>query len=975
MGRSKTAKKEIKAKKQARQVKRKKKADLTVDQIMQLTGIKRQMAQYTLQTLQQRTIINENHHPSNIITVPVIPEKKQIKRYTTRQQRRIEDGFEERHGPAFIGGRKGRRKPFKLLKDYLEQDGNTKVILEYYDDIDHWKTKHKIKDDIHSSLETEPTPKKKKKKKDTNSTLTTDSTPKKKKKNNKKKKNTPKSKDETPKKNHNNKEEKNKECNNASPKDKTNTNNNTSQKYKGTKKLKVLGNKNISIETKLPKSGSQDNDSQSQKPWLTKEYLPPENHMFAQVQYSNWFPPLSEENDTTGMDMLDQEIQAFSKFVSLTQEEIQARNYFIQHVRDLALESFGKKKSKKQKQNKHSRLRGDSWGCRHEMNNSSDDDDDDIAVQPFGSFATLSICNFTSDVDLALWGAVKIPQKKVFTIDSDIEDDDEDDQKGKSGVKMLSQSSLRRTMDAFRNNVNQKSTSSKTNETDKENKLSRWRDALSSVDILPKNNTEQMKKEEIILLSDHDDDVNEVSVLKKDDKDKAGDGFYSDMLKCCNKKEEDPKKDNNCEVSNESFVIDRTGAPIDSSNSEGDSVVKTECTNKENCEVDCLFVVDKKGESIPNDTEVDNQKLAPAKIENSEITNNLFVVDREGKPVESFGDDVKKEDPCTTTEGDSDNIFVLDHDGVSSNKEDEKSTSYSTKEKFDDKLLATNDLKNEDKVTTDGMKSSDTLSTNVQKIVQQQKFNSSDDSEIHLKDEKSNDASSNALNLECTGNIVGKVSKINTTDKCRESGIQYSEESDNSSIIESISGSDDDDSADKMESYPNSKILGQKETPFTKMTVTDKSENEIPDETDLEEIIEISSSSCSDLDLNNNLNKNDKKQNLHNGNENGHLEVSGIKITRERTKEVRSLPGPLRKKASFGPTGQTRTLVIAALRTLSRKLWKSDIVQSVELRRHARVPIIALNTKLGFEGDIALGGHNGTDTSHYASGQASRFQR
>ncbi len=70
---------------------------------------------------------------------------------------------------------------------------------------------------------------------------------------------------------------------------------------------------------------------------------------FAQVQYSNLFHPLSEENDTTGMDMLDQEIQAFSKFVPLTQEEIQARNYFIQHIRDLALESFGKQKKQNAK--------------------------------------------------------------------------------------------------------------------------------------------------------------------------------------------------------------------------------------------------------------------------------------------------------------------------------------------------------------------------------------------------------------------------------------------------------------------------------------------------------------------------------------------------------------------------------------------------------------------------------------------------
>lgn len=39
----------------------------------------------------------------------------------------------------------------------------------------------------------------------------------------------------------------------------------------------------------------------------------------------------------------------------------------------------------------------------------------------------------------------------------------------------------------------------------------------------------------------------------------------------------------------------------------------------------------------------------------------------------------------------------------------------------------------------------------------------------------------------------------------------------------------------------------------------------------------------------------------------------------------------------------------------------------------SRVPIVKMTTAWGFEGDLAIGGHNGTDTSAFASQQASRY--
>jgi hypothetical protein len=93
-----------------------------------------------------------------------------------------------------------------------------------------------------------------------------------------------------------------------------------------------------------------------------------------------------------------------------------------------------------------------------------------------------------------------------------------------------------------------------------------------------------------------------------------------------------------------------------------------------------------------------------------------------------------------------------------------------------------------------------------------------------------------------------------------------------------------------------------------------------------------------------------------------------------------SLPkGQTRRQApsppTFGPTGEARVQVVKALNALSKKLRKMRSTTQLCLRKHARVPIINMETSLGYECDIAVGGHNGTDTSAYASLQIGRFQR
>ena len=79
--------------------------------------------------------------------------------------------------------------------------------------------------------------------------------------------------------------------------------------------------------------------------------------------------------------------------------------------------------------------------------------------------------------------------------------------------------------------------------------------------------------------------------------------------------------------------------------------------------------------------------------------------------------------------------------------------------------------------------------------------------------------------------------------------------------------------------------------------------------------------------------------------------------------------------AVVGPRGKTRTRVVSTLLRLTRQLrMSSHYVHTIECRTKARVPIINCSTRMGFEGDIAIGGHNGVDTSMYARAQSARYR-
>lgn len=91
--------------------------------------------------------------------------------------------------------------------------------------------------------------------------------------------------------------------------------------------------------------------------------------------------------------------------------------------------------------------------------------------------------------------------------------------------------------------------------------------------------------------------------------------------------------------------------------------------------------------------------------------------------------------------------------------------------------------------------------------------------------------------------------------------------------------------------------------------------------------------------------------------------------------ELSLTSGQSATKPNTGPTGKIRNRVVSVLLSLTNQLRRSSFTHTIECRSRARVPIINCSTRTGFEGDIAIGGHNGVDTSLYAASQVDRFNR
>jgi hypothetical protein len=87
-------------------------------------------------------------------------------------------------------------------------------------------------------------------------------------------------------------------------------------------------------------------------------------------------------------------------------------------------------------------------------------------------------------------------------------------------------------------------------------------------------------------------------------------------------------------------------------------------------------------------------------------------------------------------------------------------------------------------------------------------------------------------------------------------------------------------------------------------------------------------------------------------------------------------PSCQRRRSSSGDSArtdeETRALIVRKLNLLGKRIRKTGVATMLHVRKKARVPIINMETRYGYECDIALGGHNGTDTSSYASTKISQ---
>lgn len=90
--------------------------------------------------------------------------------------------------------------------------------------------------------------------------------------------------------------------------------------------------------------------------------------------------------------------------------------------------------------------------------------------------------------------------------------------------------------------------------------------------------------------------------------------------------------------------------------------------------------------------------------------------------------------------------------------------------------------------------------------------------------------------------------------------------------------------------------------------------------------------------------------------------------------EVAFVTEPKRRKTG-GIDEEIRGMVVKKLNKIGKKMRKTGIIQNLFVRKRAKVPIINMTTRYGYECDIGLGGHTGVDTSGYAAMKISKYKR
>jgi len=192
-----------------------------------------------------------------------------------------------------------------------------------------------------------------------------------------------------------------------------------------------------------------------------------------------------------------------------------------------------------------------------------------------------------------------------------------------------------------------------------------------------------------------------------------------------------------------------------------------------------------------------------------------------------------------------------------------------------------------------------------------------------------------------SANYTAKGTKSEPAESDHSSEKEHESESESETEVHDVD-TEDDDSADKMEAFVRSVSDGLKDEKPCAIEASKRIEDKY--------LISLSSSTTnSDEELDED---NDEDENI----------------------EVSFVAGPSPKTRVNVLSSRTRYLVVDALGSLGRRFRRCPFTSNVEVRKHARVPIVAMTTRFGFDVDVGIGGHVGTDTSSYATSQVTRFK-
>jgi hypothetical protein len=584
---------------------------------------------------------------------------------------------------------------------------------------------------------------------------------------------------------------------------------------------------------------------------------------------------------------LDDELDAFGHYVQLTAVEREARSTLIAHIAQLATNVFG------------DAVASTTWSSTP------------VQCQVFGSFATLPVCTFASDVDLALWGVVeplytttvtgRSPPTTTTTTTTRTKKRPMPDNVGTATAAAQAVSTTQSTM------IHSESEPVVTNTTNvgtavvhdpAAERKRRWQAALAAIDDANANTN-----------GHDDDDDNEKSDLGGaafTNRSGISHGDRREEVRAC----VEPNAVANTKVS----VMDRSGS---------DAFLKgAPCAPAKD-------PIDDDSSTVQNTTTAESDRQATAEDTLQETT-------RTDPPLQNSTTANSRD--CTGVELDDDDdddetLFIIDRVGEaqtvhSSPTEEQSALSLDKIESLTDNHDRTDSIEETRPVVVDQVGCGGLL-------------------------ERAGAA------LAVSGTTDHVVSPPLTTASSVDSDDDDDDDDDDDEVD---NDGDENDDADPLESLL-SQALQCSAKAESKQSLEARKAMYFHD-TDGANDDDSSDDDAEDLEYRNPQNEDDDE-----GSE------SAASLSDMHVSFVTDKPPMATMSTPDGPQGRKREEVIRALASLSNKLRKSKLTTRVQLIKRARVPIIKVETRLGFEADIAVGGHNGADTSLYASTQVQKYSR